>query len=186
MNFIILGPQGSGKGTQAKLLAEKFSLNHISSGELLRREADSHSDKGKIITDLLTKGSLVPFDTVLEVLEPAIKATKNGFIIDGTPRDIRQAEHLDWFLDQIGQKIDQVIYLSLPREESLKRLLKRAAIENRSDDTPESITRRLDIYEKETIPVIDYYRQKNILTEIDGIPDIDTIHKDILQKLPNF
>jgi adenylate kinase len=184
MNFIILGPQGCGKGTQAKLLAKKFGLSHISSGELLRREADSHSEKGKIIADLLTKGSLVPFETVLEVLEPALKAANTGFIIDGTPRDLRQAEHLDWFLNQIGQKIDRVIYLSLPREESIKRLQKRATIENRPDDTPESSARRLDIYEKETTPVIDYYRQKNLLTEIDGTPNIDTIHQDILQKIP--
>jgi adenylate kinase len=183
MNFIILGPQGCGKGTQAKLLGDKLGLVHISSGELLRREAGKPTKKGRIIADILTRGSLVPFETVLEVLEPAIKTTQNGFIIDGTPRDLRQAEHLDWFTNQIGQKIDYVIYLTLPREESLKRLLKRAKIENRSDDTPESINHRLNIYEKETTPVIDYYRQKNLLIEIDGCPDIDTIHQNILEKL---
>jgi adenylate kinase len=183
MNFIILGPQGCGKGTQAKLIAEKLNIVHISSGELLRQEAGKTTPKGQIIANILNKGSLVPFDTVLEVLEPAIKNTDHGFIIDGTPRDIRQAEHLNWFLNQIGQKIDHVIYLSLPREDSLNRLLKRAKIENRSDDTPESINRRLDIYEKETTPVIEYYRQKNILIEIDGRPDIATIHQNILKKI---
>lgn len=186
MNLIILGPQGCGKGTQARLLAEKLNLIHISSGDLLRREAEKRTEKGKILAEILNKGSLVPFDTVLELLEPAIKNADHGFIIDGTPRDLRQAEHLDWFLNQINKKIDYVIYLSLPREDSLERLLKRAKIENRSDDTPESINRRLDIYQKETTPVIDYYRNKNLLIEIDGRPDIDTIHQDILKKLQLF
>jgi len=183
MNLVILGPQGSGKGTQAKLLAQKLKLVHISSGELLRLEAQKNTAKGKAIADLLAKGILVPFDTVLEVIEPALRGTQPGFIIDGTPRDLRQAEHLNWFLGQNNQKIDWVIYLNIPRPESLKRLLKRAEIESRSDDTPESINRRLDIYEKETTPVINFYRYQKILIEIDGTPDIDTIHQDILKKL---
>ncbi|MEK7063909.1 MAG: adenylate kinase [Patescibacteria group bacterium] len=183
MNLVILGPQGSGKGTQAKLLAEKFSLVHLSSGDLLRAEADSGSQKGKIIADLLARGSLLPFETVLEVLEPALKKAKDGFILDGTPRDLKQAEYLDYFLDKIGIKIDKVIYLSLPPEDSLTRLLKRAQIEHRSDDTPETIKHRLEIYEQETTPVLDYYRAKDLVIEIDGRPDIQTIFKDIIAHL---
>lgn len=183
MNLIILGPQGSGKGTQAKLLAEKFGLLHLSSGDLLREQARSGSAKGKIIADLLSKGDLLPFETVLEVLEPAIMQAKDGFILDGTPRDVRQAEHLDYFLNQNGQRIDKVVYLSLPPEDSLTRLLKRAQIEHRPDDTPDTIKHRLEVYERETKPVLDYYRAKGLVVEIDGRPDIQTIFKDIVSRL---
>lgn len=183
MNLIILGPQGSGKGTQAKLLAEKFGLLHLSSGDLLREQAASASAKGKIIADLLSKGDLLPFETILAVLEPAIKNAKNGFILDGTPRDLKQAEYLDWILQKNGLQIDKVIYLSLPPEDSLTRLLKRAQIEHRPDDTPEIINRRLEIYEQETTPVLDYYRSRGLVVDIDGRPDIQTIFKDIVTRL---
>lgn len=183
MNLVILGPQGCGKGTQAKLLAQKLGLCHISSGELLRDEAATGTAKGLLIADLLAKGELVPFDTVLEVLEPAFSSNTNGFVLDGTPRDLSQAQHLDWYLPTIHQSIDKVLFLKIPHEESLKRLIKRAGLENRSDDTPESIRHRLELYDQKTLPVIDFYRQKGLLIEIDGTPDIDTIHQDILKKL---
>mgnify|MGYP001587433502 FL=1 len=183
MNLIILGAPGSGKGTQAKLLTEKFDLSHLSSGDLLRAEAVSGSAKGKIIADLLAKGDLLPFETVLEVLEPAFKQARGGFILDGTPRDVKQAEYLDWFLQKNALQIDKVIYLSLPAEDSLTRLLKRAQIEHRTDDTPETIKHRLEIYDQETTPVLDYYRAKGLVIDVDGRPDIQTIFKDIVTHL---
>jgi adenylate kinase len=184
MNLIILGPQGSGKGTQAKLLAEKFGLKHISTGELLRSEAESGSEKGKIISEILKTGQLMPFETVVSVLEPAL-ATATGFILDGTPRDIKQAEYLDWFLKEKNLSIDKVILLDIPREESLKRLAKRAEIEHRTDDTPEAISERLEIYRNSTLPIIESYRSQGKLLVIDGTPDIQTIFLDIVNKLEN-
>lgn len=183
MNLIILGPQGSGKGTQAILLAEKFGLKHISSGDLLRDEVKSGSEKGLLIGKILADGELVPFETLTELLEPVIEKATSGFILDGTPRDIRQAEYLDYFLNEKNINIDKVILLDIPRDVSLARLTKRAEIEHRTDDTPEAIAERLNIYEKETLPVIEKYRRQGILLEIDGRPDIDTIFKDICNRL---
>ncbi len=183
MNIIILGPQGSGKGTQAKLLAEKYGLTNISSGKRLREFAKGDSDKAKLIADLLTTGALLPFDTVMEVIEPDLVGAKTGFIIDGTPRDLMQAEYLDWYLGQRNITIDKVIHLDIPREVSLERLAKRAQIENRSDDTPEAIHERLDIYEKDTMPVIDYYRKQGKMIDVNGVGEVQDIFNDIVSKL---
>lgn len=183
MNLIILGPQGSGKGTQAKLIAEKFGLKHISTGALLRSEATSGSEKGKIIAKILESGELMTFETVCDVLEPALLSAKNGFILDGTPRDIKQSEYLDWLLKENNIEIDKIILLEIPREESLKRLAKRAEIEHRSDDTPEAITERLKLYESNTLSVIEKYRQQGKLLVIDGTPDIQTIFQDIITNI---
>src|SRR3989339_2000775 len=106
MNLIILGPQGSGKGTQAKLLAEKFGYVHVSSGSRLREFAKNGTPKGDLIADLLTTGELMPFDTVMEVIEPDLLGAKHGFILDGTPRNLMQAEYLEWFLKERGLSID--------------------------------------------------------------------------------
>jgi len=183
MNLIILGPQGSGKGTQAKLLAEKFGLRHISTGELLRAEAESGTEKGKIISKILESGELIPFETVIQVLEPALLSAKSGFILDGTPRDIKQLEYLDWLLKEKDINLDKIILLDIPREISLSRLSKRAEIEHRSDDTPEVINARLDIYGKNTLPVVEAYRERGKLLVVDGTPDIQTIFQDLVAKL---
>lgn len=184
MNLIILGPQGSGKGTQAKLLAEKYGITNISSGRMLREFAAGSSEKAKLIADLLTTGNLMPFDTVIEVIEPTLLSSKSsGFILDGTPRDLMQAEYMDWYLAKNGMTIDKVIFLNIPHDVSIERLKKRAVIEHRTDDTPEGIKERLDIYEHETIPVIEYYRKQGKLIEVDGTPDIETIFQDIVNKL---
>ncbi len=183
MNIAILGPQGCGKGTQAKLLSEKFNLKHISTGELLRQEAEKDTPKGKLIADVLKTGALVPFDTVSNLLESAIKNSETGYILDGTPRDLSQAEYLQKFLEELGSPIDKVIVLNIPDSESEKRLALRSQKEGRSDDTPEAIKKRLSIYHQRTEPVIDYYRQMGKLVEIDGTPDINTIHQNIISNL---
>lgn len=192
MNLIILGAPGSGKGTQADLLAEKFKLVHLSSGALLRKEAESGTEKGKLIADLLITGALLPFETVLDVLEPALRAatggpqalsSSNGFILDGTPRNLHQTEYLDSFLAEMKVVLDKVIYLDIPIETGVARIMKRADIEHRSDDNYESVKKRMQAYEEETMPVIDFYQKKGMLLKIDGTPDIQTIFKDIVTRL---
>jgi len=183
MNLIILGAPGSGKGTQADLLAEKFQLVHLSSGAILRKEAESGTKKGKLIADLLVSGKLLPFETVLELLEPELKATKEGFIIDGTPRNLHQAEYMDSFLAEMKVALNKVIYLDIPIEIGVERIMRRAEIEHRSDDNYESVKKRMQAYREETMPVIDYYQKKGLLLKVDGTPDIQTIFTDIVNKL---
>lgn len=183
MNLIVLGPPGSGKGTQAALLAQKFNLKHLSSGELLRLEAAKDTPKGKLIAKLLATGNLLPFETVLEVLEPVIAAAPVGFVLDGTPRDLHQAEYLDYFLKKKNLKIDRVIFLAIPQDTSLERLLKRAQMESRSDDTAATIRHRLEVYQEQTTPVIEFYRRQGLVLDIDGTPDIQTIFKNIVNHL---
>lgn len=184
MNLIILGSVGSGKGTQAKLLAEKLGLVHLSSGALLRQAAQEDSEQGREISQLLTSGKLLPLDLNLKLLLPRLKqAFSTGFVLDGFPRDIDQAKALEDFLKQEGQAINKAILLEIPDQVSIERLLKRAKTENRSDDKIPAIKQRIQVFHQLTAPVIEYYRQQGKLLTIDGTPDIETIHKDILSKL---
>lgn len=183
MNLIILGPQGSGKGTQAKLLAEKYGLTHISTGELLRKEIDSGSDFGKEIKALIDNGNLVSDEMLFSILEKADLKSGQGFILDGTPRNLFQAKALERVFARIGLELDKVIFIDLPYEESIKRMLKRAETEHRTDDNLEAIKKRLVIYENESKPVIDYYRKQNKVIDIDGTPDINNIFENICRKL---
>lgn len=183
MNLIELGVPGAGKGTQAKLLAEHFGLVHISSGEELRRAAQADTEKGRSIKDLLATGELLPFDIVLEVILDKIKDSPQGFILDGTPRDLKQAEHMDWFFAQEGIIIDHVLYYYLSDEVALERLLHRAQDSGRSDDTPETFKKRLEVYHQQTEPIIDHYRKLGKLIEIDARPTIEEIFQDTLKKL---
>ena len=184
MNFIILGSVGSGKGTQAKLLAEKLGLVHLSSGKLLRQAAKENSEQGRKISQLLTSGKLLPLDLNTKLLFPRLKqAFSTGFILDGFPRDMDQTKALEDFLKQENQVVDKAIFLEISDEVSLERLLKRAKTENRSDDKTPAIKQRIQVFHQLVIPVIEHYHQQGKLLTIDGTPDIETIHKDILSKL---
>ncbi len=179
MNLIILGAPGSGKGTQAEKIAKDFNLAHISGGASLRKEIDSGSRKGELIEHVMEKGDLVPFETISSVIEPEILANKDGFILDGSPRDLTQAEYLNEFLAENKIKIDIVIYLHVPDEKLIQRLLLRAKTEDRPDDNLESITERFKVFHEETEPVIDYYKKTAKLVQIDGDRSIEEISKEL-------
>ncbi len=179
MNIIILGAPGSGKGTQAEKIAKDFNLAHISGGASLRKEIDSGSRKGELIEHVMEKGDLVPFETISSVIEPEILANKDGFILDGSPRDLTQAEYLNEFLSENKINIDYVIYLHVPDEKLIDRLLLRAKIENRVDDNLESIQERFKVLHQNTEPVIEFYKSNSHFLEIDGDRSIEDIAKEL-------
>lgn len=170
-----MGPQGSGKSTQAEILAKKLSVPHIETGSLYRELANSNSETGRKIKEALAKGSLVDDETTFEVVDQHLSEMKNGFVIDGFPRTLLQAKR-DLF------PIDVVFFLRLSNEEAIKRLLLR----HRVDDTPELIAERLRLYHEQTEPILNYYQESGKLIEINGEESIEEIASAINAKLANL
>ncbi len=179
MNIIILGAPGSGKGTQAEKIAIEFKLAHISGGESLRKEIESGSRKGQLISHIMEKGDLVPFETISSVIEPEILENKNNFVLDGSPRDLVQATYLNEFFKDNEITIDLVIYLHVPEEKLIDRLLDRAKRENRVDDNLESIKERFKVFHEETTPVLDYYKKNANFLEVNGDRSIEEIETEL-------
>ena len=174
MNFVLLGPPGSGKSTQAKMLADLLNIPCLTVGNLLSYISKGDTKEGKEIKEAMEKGTLVDDDLTLKILNEQLKSSsyENGVVIDGFPRNVEQAQDFDF-------KLDKVLYINVTDEENKKRLLKRG----RKDDTLDVVKRRLGVYYTETKPVLDFYKEKGILLEIDGEREIEKIHKDILEKL---
>jgi adenylate kinase len=161
MNIIVLGPQGSGKGTQSKKLAATYGIAHVASGDLYREAIARGTELGQKVAPLLAAGELVPDEITIPLIRDRLDRgdTLPGFILDGYPRNLVQAEALDEMLSDIGRSIDVVFEFQVPdRQQLVERLLKRAAEENRPDDTLEVIQRRLDTYDRETAPLVEYFR----------------------------
>jgi len=170
--IIFIGPQGSGKGTQAKLFAEKLGFFYLGTGAMLR-EIATHGDKmGKKIKGIIDQGRLVDDATIVKIVKENIAAVprNKGIIFDGIPRRAVQAEYLMNLLNSDGRTRVATVYLSLPHDESVNRLVKRAEIEGRNDDTRERIELRLKQYEQETVPVLGYLKKVTRFFEIDGTP----------------
>tara|TARA_B100001778_G_scaffold274881_1_gene237679 strand:+ start:231 stop:788 length:558 start_codon:yes stop_codon:yes gene_type:complete len=173
---IFLGPPGAGKGTQASKIAEEKSLAHISTGDMLREHVSSGTELGNTAKNLLDEGKLVPDSLVIEMLIERLNSDecKNGAILDGFPRTLAQAKSLDEISSQF--KISKAIVFEANHEELVKRILHRGETSGRSDDTEESINVRLEVYEQDTAPLIDYYNQKNLVVKINAIGDVDNIY----------
>lgn len=182
---VILGSQGSGKGTQAKLLAERFGFAHIEVGGILRRKAQEQSDQGKEVDRLLKTGQLLPFDLVMALVcaEVASHPTTQSLVFDGTPR--RQTEIDFWAaeLPKMNRTFTDILYIVLDENKAVHRMRLRAEKEGRDDDTAEAIQERLKAFREQTAPVIAYYQQQGILREINGDQTIDEVHHDIVKAL---
>ena len=164
LNIILLGPQGSGKGTQAKKLADTYGLAHISTGDELRRLRELPTPLGQKLRDVMDRGELVEDDLLIEMIRQRLDRgdTLPGFVLDGFPRTLGQAEALDELLNELARSIDIVFEFQVPhREQLLERLQKRAAEEGRADDTPEAIQKRLEEYDEKTAPLVEYYRTRH-------------------------
>jgi adenylate kinase len=170
LNVLLLGPQGAGKGTQAKRIAAEYAIPHIASGEILRAEMAAGTDLGGRVRDVYDRGDLVSDDLVIELIRARLGQadTENGFILDGFPRTTVQAEALDRMFGEIGRSFSVVFALQIPDSVAFERLRRRAELEGRADDTDEAIRRRLDNYHRETEPLIEYYRTRGNLVPIHG------------------
>jgi adenylate kinase len=212
MNLIILGPQGSGKGTQAKLLAEKFNLFHLEMGNVMRQKAEEKTPLGEEIAGLINKGMIVPDEITFSLVQNFLTEENliKGLIFDGFPRRVTQSEWLDAELTKLGTQIHHLIYLELSKEESLRRLSGRRhcpkcnrnynlitmppindeicddcqiKLITRDDETPEAIAKRLENFQNSTYPVVEFYEKQNKVIRINGENSVEDVFKDILGAL---
>ncbi len=175
MNILLLGPQGSGKGTQAKRISAEYRIPHIATGDMLRAAIAAETLLGQQVKPILERGALVPDDLMIELIRERLEEpdAAYGFVLDGFPRTTPQADALDAVLREIGRELTVVFALQVSDEICIERLLKRSREEGRPDDTPEAIRTRLELYHRETEPLIEHYRAQGSLVTIhaDGTPN---------------
>jgi adenylate kinase len=185
VNILLLGPQGSGKGTQAKRIAEEYGLLHVATGDILREAIAAGSDLGKQVAPILASGGLVPDDKMIELIRERLQEddAQDGFVLDGFPRTQPQAEALDRMLLEIDRPLDAVFELQIADDPCMRRLLKRAELEGRKDDTPDVIARRLRTYHEQTEPLVEHYRTRGNLVGIHADEPIDQVFAEIQKAL---
>lgn len=183
--FLIVGPQGSGKGTQGVLVAEAFGVPQVATGDIFRENVKGGTDLGKQVQAIIEAGDLVPDELTSELVRDRLAQddAARGFVLDGYPRNRGQVGHLDEFLAARGESLDAVIELVVPRDESITRLRQRALDQGRTDDTEEIIANRLAIYERETAPILDVYRERDLVVRIDGVGSLDEVTERIFDAL---
>ena len=179
--LIFLGPPGSGKGTQAQELSKEHNNPHISTGEMLRAAIAKQTSLGQKAQGYMDKGELVPDELLLGLIEERLKEkdAENGWILDGFPRNVAQAEFLDKLLHKLAKFSEQAINLDVPDPVIIDRLLLRGQKEGRKDDNEETIRRRLEVYREKTQPVLDYYRQQDRLSSVDGNRELQEVTKTL-------
>jgi len=215
MRLVLLGPPGAGKGTQAERLAQEFELPHVASGDLFRENLRNETELGLMAREYMDKGELVPDDVTIAMVRDRLQRSDctRGVILDGFPRTLTQAQSLDRMLTDLGHKLDGVIYLAVPDEELVRRLSGRwlcvqcqapyhtifsppshegacdacgGALYQRDDDKPDTVRARLNVYRRQTAPLIDYYRQADLLVEVDGVGSIETVSDLVLEAARGF
>jgi adenylate kinase len=185
VNLLVLGPQGSGKGTQASRLAEEREIPHVSTGDMFRAAIAAGTPLGRRVEPILASGELVPDELTVALIRERLSepdATR-GFVLDGFPRNLAQAEALDAMLTEIDRELDLVLFFDLDHVTSTERLRKRAVIEGRDDDTPDAIARRLELYHEQTAPLVELYRASGRLVTIRAERTIDEVANEIAEAL---
>jgi adenylate kinase len=188
LNLLVLGPQGAGKGTQAKRIAAEHSLPHISTGDMFRAAIAAQTELGNQVEPVLASGKLVPDEITIVLIRERLTEpdAEEGFVLDGFPRNLAQAEALDDMLAEIGRGLDAILFFDLPDAVATERMLRRAADENRPDDTPEVIAERLRTYHEQTEPVVEHYRVTGRLVPLHAGGTIEEVWaeiEDALQRL---
>ena len=182
LNIVLFGPPGAGKGTQSEKLIEKYQLSHLSTGDLFRKHLGEGTDLGKAAQKYMDEGKLVPDSVVIGMVEDKIKETPDahGFIFDGFPRTVAQAEALDALMEKLGDYINGMVALDVPDKELKQRIKKRALTSGRVDDQDDNkINTRIQVYKDETLPVANYYEKNGKYHKINGVGTIDTIFADL-------
>jgi adenylate kinase len=185
LNVLLLGPQGSGKGTQAKRIASEYGLAHVASGDMFRAAIEAKTPLGRRVEPILASGALVPDELTIALIRERLAQPDagDGFVLDGYPRTLPQAEALDELLAELGRPLSIVLELQVPDEICVQRMLKRAEEEGRPDDTPEAIARRLEIYHRDTAPLVDHYLGTGKVVGIHGEGTVDDVYAEIQDAL---
>jgi adenylate kinase len=185
MNLLLLGPQGSGKGTQGKRIAAEYGIPHVATGDMFRAAIAARSELGRRVEPLLASGRLVDDELTIALIEERLghDDAREGFVLDGFPRNLAQAEALDTMLLGIGRSLDAILFFDLPEHVSRERLLRRAREEGRPDDTPEVIDRRLATYHAETEPVVEHYRATGKLIPLHADRSVGDVFAEIQRAL---
>lgn len=215
MRLVLLGPPGAGKGTQAAMLEEKYDILHVSTGDLFRKNIKEETELGKKVSSILAKGQLVPDELTIDLVWDRLdqEDAKKGFLLDGFPRTIPQAEALDRGLEERNLSLDAVVTIQVPSEVLVKRLAGRRVCKNcgatyhieanpskvegkcdlcgsetiqREDDKEETVKDRIRVYEQQTEPLVEFYSRKGLVVEIDGTLDVSNVSKEIVEKLSNL
>jgi adenylate kinase len=184
LNLLVLGPQGAGKGTQAKRISAEYGIPHVSTGDMFRA-LDETTELGRRVKQIMNAGDLVPDEVTIAMIQERLTQpdAEGGFVLDGFPRNLAQAESLDAMLSGIGRTLDAILFFDVSDEVGMERALSRAATEGRSDDTPDAIAKRLAVYHEHTEPIVEHYRLTGKLVPLHADRSIDDVWAEISEAL---